>query len=84
MNSDATLTRTVVDAGIELDITLPESWIEVPVVAASSLWSGVPTRTRRSTPNLLVMVDDALEAEEAFTTVRSALSGLPEARLGFE
>jgi hypothetical protein len=30
------------------------------------------------------MVDDALEAEEAFTTVRSALSGLPEARLGFE
>jgi len=34
MNSDATLTRTVVDAGIELDITLPESWIEVPVVGS--------------------------------------------------
>lgn len=77
-----TLTRTVTDARIEIDLTVPEPWLEVPV--AGSVLAlvgdlGQPEGSLR--PSVVVTVEEADSAVEAFATIREALLELPEVQV---
>lgn len=85
MAAQTRLTRTVIDAGIEFQISVPDEWLEVPVVGSVLALTGEVEDGRESlAPSLLVMVDEARTSDEAFAVVRSALSDLPEAELSID
>lgn len=85
MTTETRLTRTVIDGGIEFEISVPDTWLEVPVVGSVLALAGrTEDDDETLNPSLLVMVDEAESAAEAFDTIRSALADLPEAEVGFD
>jgi hypothetical protein len=77
-----TLSRTVGDARVEIELTVPEPWIEVPVIGSVVALVGdlgQPTESLR--PSVVGPVEEADSADEAFTTIREALLELPEVQV---
>ena len=67
MTTETRLTRTVIDGGIEFEISVPDTWLEVPVVGSVLALAGRTEEDDETlNPSLLVMVDELNEGTVAY------------------
>jgi hypothetical protein len=83
--TNMTITRAVLDAGLTIDLRIPETWLEYQVPGAVAAFGGDLGQGPESLrPSLQVEVEPAASAEAAFAIIREAVHQLPECAISLD
>ena len=79
------VTRTVIDAGIEVELAVPQGWMEYKIPGTIvALGESREESQRRFASNVILRVESASSGESAFSTIRQALQDLPESSVAID